>query len=508
MKCALKQSRADVLRENTEAVFAACDAAHGRWAKLLGVRALLHPRLRLQEFLGIYNITQEFITATEKIGGRLGYSIRGMLQSQAKAFVDFQHESKMAKIKAVLDQETWVEVDVPDEFQAIVTSLFCSEPLTAGHTDDGQGNVANRQTEPSNSQHLIAQTKSIESSTDNTAQVNSLPVIEPTENNKSDVLTSLGQSNSTNNKQRGKSSSQTLLFRGVGYHMVNCGLILLKMLSEYIDMSNYLPVLSSEVVHRVVEILKFFNTRTCQLVLGAGAMQREIALIAIATPERRRVSDHDAGEEKEKEKGFIVTPSIAMPSIVTAMVSDRDGFGSDLVLRWFQIAIGEREGERGIWFITPEIGCVAGNRLSPEIATLSPLSLSLSLLEMNSDFVVSGLKSITSKHLALASQVVSFTYAIIPGKRGVGGPMYLGWGWGFGGKATIEGLGFGSIVLNAVGLIGTESSYFSGVCSIEIRRILLSKVPDTRKALLLSEIDRVAQMSFEFQNRDCGCFKS
>nr|KAJ0193488.1 hypothetical protein LSAT_V11C800443090 [Lactuca sativa] len=48
-------NRADVLRENIEAVFAACDAAHGRWAKLLGVRALLHPRLRLQDFLQIYN---------------------------------------------------------------------------------------------------------------------------------------------------------------------------------------------------------------------------------------------------------------------------------------------------------------------------------------------------------------------------------------------------------------------------------------------------------------------
>lgn len=51
------------------------------------------------------------------------------------------------------------------------------------------------------------------------------------------------------------------------------GLMLLKMLSEYIDMNNFLPALSSEIVHRVVEILKFFNTRTCQLVLGAGAMQ-------------------------------------------------------------------------------------------------------------------------------------------------------------------------------------------------------------------------------------------
>lgn len=59
--------RADVLRENAEAVFAACDAAHGRWAKLLGVRALLHPKLRLPEFLGIYSITQEFINSTEKV---------------------------------------------------------------------------------------------------------------------------------------------------------------------------------------------------------------------------------------------------------------------------------------------------------------------------------------------------------------------------------------------------------------------------------------------------------
>lgn len=59
--------RADILRENTEAVFAACDAAHGRWAKILGVRAPIHSKLRLQEFLNIYNITQEFITATEKV---------------------------------------------------------------------------------------------------------------------------------------------------------------------------------------------------------------------------------------------------------------------------------------------------------------------------------------------------------------------------------------------------------------------------------------------------------
>ncbi|KAL3344892.1 hypothetical protein AABB24_024041 [Solanum stoloniferum] len=309
--------RADVLRENAEALFAACDAAHGRWAKILGVRSPIHPRLRLQEFLNIYNITQEFITATEKIGGRLSYSIRGTLQSQAKAFIDFQHESRMAKMRAILDQENWAEIDVPDEFQAIVTSLFCSESETRELADEVSADIA-----PSNPKMVLGSDGSptaearLQKISQNAEHTDSIPRLESTE-----------QSNETNSRERGKSSTRLLFFRGVGYHMVNCGLILVKMLSECIEMNNSLPGLSSEVVHRVVEILKLFNTRTCQLVLGAGAMQ------------------------------------------------------------------------------------------------------------------VSGLKSITSKHLALASQVISFTYTIIP----------------------------------------------------ELKTILLLRVPETRMGLLILEVDRVAQ---------------
>ncbi|XP_025885106.1 vacuolar protein sorting-associated protein 54, chloroplastic-like isoform X2 [Solanum lycopersicum] len=310
--------RADVLRENAEAVFAACDAAHGRWAKILGVRSPIHPRLRLQEFLNIYNITQEFVTATEKIGGRLGYSIRGTLQSQAKAFIDFQHESRMAKMRAILDQENWAEIDVPDEFQTIVTSLFCSESETRELADEVSADIA-----PSSPKMVLGSDGSptaearLQKISQNAEHTDSTPRSEST-----------AQSNETNSRERGKSSARLLFFRGVGYHMVNCGLILVKMLSECIEMNNSLPGLSSEVVHRVVEILKLFNTRTCQLVLGAGAMQ------------------------------------------------------------------------------------------------------------------VSGLKSITSKHLALSSQVISFTYTIIP----------------------------------------------------ELKRILFLKVPETRKGLLILEVDRVAQV--------------
>jgi vacuolar protein sorting-associated protein 54 len=57
------------------------------------------------------------------------------------------------------------------------------------------------------------------------------------------------------------------------------------------------------------------------------------------------------------------------------------------------------------------------------------------------DFQVSGLKSITSKHLALASQIISFIYSLIP----------------------------------------------------DIRRVLFLKIPEARKQLLMSELDRVTQ---------------
>ncbi|KAG0482955.1 hypothetical protein HPP92_011039 [Vanilla planifolia] len=314
-----KNFRADVLRENTEAVFAACDAAHGRWAKLLGVRALLHPKLKLQEFLSIHNLTQDFITATEKIGGRIGYSIRGTLQSQSKSFIDFQHELRMTKIKAVLDQETWVAVDVPDEFQEIVSSLCFREELLVNKEsfmDNHEEQIAILSLDPSSRKMMKSgdSEKIISISSSGFNHENSM---EPSHNQDSDrSITGIG-----------RSSSQTLIYRNVGYHMVNCGLILLKMLSEYVDMNNCLPALSSEVIHRVVEILKTFNTRTCQLVLGAGAMQ------------------------------------------------------------------------------------------------------------------VSGLKSITSKHLALASQIISFICVILP----------------------------------------------------EIQSVLFHKVPESRKALLLSEVERVAQ---------------
>jgi vacuolar protein sorting-associated protein 54 len=74
------------------------------------------------------------------------------------------------------------------------------------------------------------------------------------------------------------------LYLLMGTAFYDCsGLILLKMIAEYMDISNALPSLATEVVHRVAEILKLYNSRSCQLVLGAGAMQVSLLISTYET---------------------------------------------------------------------------------------------------------------------------------------------------------------------------------------------------------------------------------
>lgn len=120
----------------------------------------------------------------------------------------------MAKIRAVLDQETWVEVDVPDEFQAIVISLCSSEALISENLDHVQNNVE------TNHGEVIAINDG--SLLEDTAQGKPTPLAEAADKNKA----SLTHSNDNKMKEHGKSTSQTLSYKGVGYHMVNWLVIL------------------------------------------------------------------------------------------------------------------------------------------------------------------------------------------------------------------------------------------------------------------------------------------
>ena len=59
---------------------------------------------------------------------------------------------------------------------------------------------------------------------------------------------------------------------GEDFVVVGTALILLESLGQYASTAAVLPSLVPELLLRLVELLKCFNSRTCQLILGAGAM--------------------------------------------------------------------------------------------------------------------------------------------------------------------------------------------------------------------------------------------
>ncbi|RZR82731.1 hypothetical protein BHM03_00009220 [Ensete ventricosum] len=126
----------------------------------------------------------------------------------------------MTKIKAVLDQETWVAVDVPDEFQAIVFSLSSGDALLSdlASSDPDTGTV--EAGFPASQEHIGENDSGQTVDRDKQAK----PVPSAGSNQETNAASATSKRNSdTHTNEHGRASSQTLVYRGVGYHMGNAG---------------------------------------------------------------------------------------------------------------------------------------------------------------------------------------------------------------------------------------------------------------------------------------------
>lgn len=181
---------------------------------------------------------------TESLGARTLGTFRSALQGQCKGLLDSSHARAMNQLQHLLESEQWVAVEVPGSFQAIVDRLVArcgegaallQEPRTAAA---GAG-----------------------SSSGGTPRVSSDRGAAP-------AAPSSGVADGPS-----ESHSPTLQLSGKSFHLVNSALMLLKMVDEYMALYDLMPQFGAEIVHRELELLKLFNSQTCALVLGAGAMR-------------------------------------------------------------------------------------------------------------------------------------------------------------------------------------------------------------------------------------------
>lgn len=201
-----------VLNNLQEALFTASDVSHDRCVKLLTARAKdgSLERLSSAEFVSLSAAVEGFVQDTEELSGRRSVSLRGALQSQANRFVHRFHEERKTKLGLLLDNERWKQAEVPAEFQDLVNSIA-----------DGKISLPERK------------------------------LSGPDDRKPTDFL----------------------LVNGQKYAVVGTVLLLIRMFLEYCQCVNDIPSISTDMLTRLSDLLKHFNSRSCQLVLGAGALQ-------------------------------------------------------------------------------------------------------------------------------------------------------------------------------------------------------------------------------------------
>ncbi|XP_062404857.1 vacuolar protein sorting-associated protein 54 isoform X2 [Sardina pilchardus] len=195
-----------------ELLYTASDVSHDRCVKVLITRAKdgSLERLSSAEFVRLSQAVEGFVRDTEELCGRRSVSLRGALQSQANRFVHRFHEERKTKLSLLMDNERWKQADVPAEFQDLVNSIA-----------DGRITLPDRKP------------------------------LGTEERKPSDYLTVDGQR----------------------YAVVGTVLLLIRMFLEYCQCVNDIPSIATDMLTRLSDLLKHFNSRSCQLVLGAGALQ-------------------------------------------------------------------------------------------------------------------------------------------------------------------------------------------------------------------------------------------
>jgi vacuolar protein sorting-associated protein 54 len=157
------------------------------------------------------HVIDAFTEQCEQVSGKTSTALRSVFKVQAGKFVQHFHQNQKKKLSVVLDSEEWKQVDVPAEFQSLIT-----------HTSD-TGNFSLRERE-------------------------------------------------TDSEVDDRKPSDVLIVGEEKYAAVGTVLLLLKMVAEYCICATYLSVMAPSLCHHLAELLQLFYSHCCQLVLGAGVL--------------------------------------------------------------------------------------------------------------------------------------------------------------------------------------------------------------------------------------------
>ncbi|KAF1848002.1 Vps54-domain-containing protein [Cucurbitaria berberidis CBS 394.84] len=214
----------------------AVDAAQTQITKLLKVRSEATANLPLERFLRYFSLCRLFADECEAVSGRSGAALKGVVNIHISDFVSKFGDFEKQELAKAMDSDRWEpkDFDVEDnEILARILKGMESDPPNWGQTGD-----------------VLREIK--EPTSNGTAPTNGTSEDKPKEKNRNTAPAIVDEEKYT------ISHSSTVVLRGI---------------ERFEILLSTIPSMTSEVSSSLCEYIKLFNSRLCQLILGAGAMQ-------------------------------------------------------------------------------------------------------------------------------------------------------------------------------------------------------------------------------------------
>ncbi|KAA1469206.1 Vps54-domain-containing protein [Dentipellis sp. KUC8613] len=236
-------------------------------SKVMSARAEQHAKLELQEFVELFNESWSFVVRCEVICRRMIVGLRGVVIGQAKSFLQTFHQSRISQSAKLVEDEQWSQAEVSPSLQHIANLL-----VDAAVHDPHEfilkvpPPVAAPPPSPLPTQSTLMPPGS-PSSRPGSPRSPSLRPVSPRPTSPRPI--------SPRPQSNGQSGSPTkhLRIEDRSYFIVSATSEALILVTDYLKVIVNLSLLTTDTMSRIIEFLKAFNSRTCQVVLGAGAMR-------------------------------------------------------------------------------------------------------------------------------------------------------------------------------------------------------------------------------------------
>ncbi|KIM19939.1 hypothetical protein M408DRAFT_334212 [Serendipita vermifera MAFF 305830] len=240
----------------SSALFAATELAHSRVSKIIATRNEQHAKLKLREFYTFYEESWGFIVDCEVVCKRMVVGLRGTLGGQSKGFLQAFHADRLTRSAKMVEDELWAVIEVSPRSQRVANMIVDSavkdapEVIFEKAVNRPNGNV----------------TAPISNSVSPEPQAEGTPLANGTQTNDASPKEGEGAAQSAAN-------AKFIVIEDRSFYVVSATMQVLGLIVDYLKVMVNLPSMNMECMSRLVEFLKAFNSRTCQVVLGAGAMR-------------------------------------------------------------------------------------------------------------------------------------------------------------------------------------------------------------------------------------------